>query len=394
MNLQFSDADKAFGRDVRLYLSANLPKDIAQKVRFNQRLTRGDYIAWQNVLVARNWYAIGWPKEVGGPGLTPTQRYLFEREYGALQAPHPCQFGIAMAGPVIYTFGNEDQKARFLPGIRENRDFWCQGYSEPGAGSDLAALRTVAVRDGNHYVVNGQKIWTTWANWADWMFCLVKTNMAEKPQRAISFLLIDMRTPGITVRPIRTLDGDTEFNEVFFNDVRVPIANRVGDEGQGWTYAKFLLEFERFSMSGSARSKRILGELRAEARELGRTDDLLLTDRLTRLEIELLALEYMELRLLSQIVASVNPGPEASKLKIRGTEIAQELSRIRIDLHGRDCLRHSDAFLDGVLPPEGNEAASALATYLNLRKLTIWGGSNEIQRMVLAKQVLRLGGPE
>ncbi|MGY3693045.1 alkylation response protein AidB-like acyl-CoA dehydrogenase [Bradyrhizobium sp. USDA 3240] len=394
MNLRFSEEENAFSRDVRLYLRDNLSQDLAQKVRFNQRLSREDYIKWQNILAARNWYAIGWPKDAGGPGLTPTQRYLFEREYGAVQAPHPCQFGIAMAGPVIYTFGSPQQRARFLPGIRENRDFWCQGYSEPGAGSDLAALRTTAIRDGDYYLVNGNKIWTTWANWADWMFCLVKTDPAEKPQRAISFLLIDMRTPGITVRPIRTLDGDAEFNEVFFSDVRVPVANRIGEEGQGWTYAKFLLEFERFSMSGASRSKRILGELRAEARELGRMEDPLLTDRLARLEIELLALEYMELRLLSRAIAGDNPGPEASKLKIRGTEIAQELSRVRIDLKGAACLRHSETFLEGLISPGGNEASSVLPTYLNLRKLTIWGGSNEIQRMVLGKHVLRLGGSE
>lgn len=391
MTLTFSEEDKAFSREVGDYLRDNLPTALADKVRLNQRLTREDYVAWQDVLAARNWYAIGWPKEAGGPGLTQTQRYLFEREYGALSCPHPCQFGIAMAGPVIFTFGNEEQKARFLPGIRENKDFWCQGYSEPGAGSDLAALKTTAVRDGDDYIVNGQKIWTTWANWADWMFCLVKTDLSVKPQRGISFLLIDMRSPGITVRPIKTLDGEAEFNEVFFNDVRVPIENRIGEEGQGWTYAKFLLEFERFSMSGSGRSKRVLAELQDEAKALGKVDDAVLSDRLTRLEIELLALEHMELQLLARSVGGENPGPEASKLKIRGTEIAQALSRLRVDLHADACLAYSEAFLDAQETSSRPEASGAIATYLNQRKLTIWGGSNEIQRMILAKQVLELG---
>lgn len=390
MTLTFSDEDKAFSAEVREYLRDNLPAALAGKVRFNQRLTRADYVVWQDVLAARNWYAIGWPKDVGGPGLTQTQRYLFEREYGALPCPHPCQFGIAMAGPVIFTFGNEEQKARFLPGIRENKDFWCQGYSEPGAGSDLAALKTTAVRHGDHYRVNGQKIWTTWANWADWMFCLVKTDLAVKPQHGISFLLIDMRSPGIDVRPIKTIDGDAEFNEVFFNDVKVPVENRIGEEGQGWTYAKFLLEFERFSMSGSARSKRLLRELQAEAATLGRPQDIALVDRLTRLEIELLALEHMELRLLARSVGGENPGPEASKLKIRGTEIAQALSRLRVELHAEACLVHSEAFLDAKESSPTPDAAGAVATYLNQRKLTIWGGSNEVQRIILAKQVLGL----
>jgi alkylation response protein AidB-like acyl-CoA dehydrogenase len=391
MDLRFSDEDRDFARSVKAYLGQNLPDDLARKVRHNQRLTRDDYVQWQDILAAANWYAIGWPAEYGGPGLTPTQRYLFDREYGALPCPRTSQFGIAMAGPVIYTFGTDEQKARFLPGIRENRDFWCQGYSEPGAGSDLAALKTTATRDGDHYVVNGQKIWTTWANWADWMFCLVKTDLTVKPQLGVSFLLIDMRTPGITVQPIRTLDGDAEFNEVFFDDVRVPAENMIGKEGEGWTFAKFLLEHERFSMSGSAFSKRVLGELREDAAASGRLEDPFVVDRLTRLEVELLALEYMELRLLARSMTDDNLGPEASKLKIRGTEIAQSLSRLRVDIHGRAALFSSDAFLDAMADADNPSAAGAVAAYLNQRKLTIWGGSNEIQRMILAKQILGLG---
>ena len=391
MDLHFSDEDLAFAQSVRGYLTENLPGTLAHKVRHNKRLDRQDYVAWQDVLAAANWYAIGWPERFGGPGLSPTRRYLFDREYGSLPCPHPCQFGIAMAGPVIYTFGSDEQKARFLPGIRENRDFWCQGYSEPGAGSDLAALRTTARRDGDDYVVNGQKIWTTWANWADWMFCLVKTDTTVKPQLGISFLLIDMRTPGITVRPIRTLDGDAEFNEVFFDDVRVRAGNLIGREGEGWTFAKFLLEHERFSMSGSARSRRILGELVEDAVAIGRQADAFIADRIARLDVELLALEYMELRLLSRSMAGDTLGPEASKLKIRGTEIAQALSRLRLDIHGGACLPWSEAFLDGQASSENPAAAGAVATWLNQRKLSIWGGSNEIQRMILARQILGLG---
>ena len=389
MDLAFSTEDEAFRLDVRSFLATNLPADIAAKVRNNQRLGRADYMRWQDILASRNWYAVGWPSSVGGPGLTSTQRYLFEQEYGALPCPHPCQFGIAMAGPVIYTFGSDQQKRRFLPAIRENRDFWCQGYSEPGAGSDLAALKTGAVRVGDHYIVNGQKTWTTWADWADWMFCLVRTNADGKPQQGISFLLIDMRTPGITVRPIRTLDGEAEFNEVFFDDVRVPVDNLVGQEGSGWTYAKFLLEHERLSMSGSARSKRALRDLGAMAEGAPAA----IQDRLTSLSVELAALEYMELRLLSRLNSGENPGPEASKLKIRGTEIAQAITRLRLDLFGPDCLPFDEAFLEGIGPaPAGEEsAASAVAVYLNQRKLSIWGGSNEIQRMILARQVLGLG---
>jgi alkylation response protein AidB-like acyl-CoA dehydrogenase len=390
MGLQITDADRAFAADARAYLRANLPEALAYKVRHNIRLTKEDLTGWQEVLAARNWYAIGWSKEMGGAGLTPVQRYLFEQEYGAICAPHPCQFGIAMAGPVIYSFGNDEQRARFLPDIRENRTFWCQGYSEPGAGSDLASLATSAVRDGDHYVVNGQKIWTTWAQWADWIFCLVRTHKGERPQQGISFLLIDMRTPGITVRPIRTLDGEAEFNEVFFNDVRVPVENLIGTEGEGWGYGKYLLEYERFSMSGAARSKRILGELKEDAARLGVANDPLLQDRMTRIEIQRLALEHMELKLLSQSEAGENPGPEASKLKIRGTEIAQALAQLRLDILGSQVLPYSEAFLDGEADAENPAAAGAAAAWLNLRKLTIWGGSNEIQRMILAKQVLGL----
>ncbi|MCL4747870.1 MAG: acyl-CoA dehydrogenase family protein [Burkholderiaceae bacterium] len=390
MDLRFSSEDIAFRHEVREFLRASLPPDIAAKVRANQCLDRAGIMRWQDILAARGWLATGWPKEYGGPGFSATQRYLFEQEYGALPCPPPVQFGITMAGPVIYTYGSEAQKARFLPPIRENKVWWCQGYSEPGAGSDLAALRTRAVRDREGFVVTGQKIWTTGANWADWMFCLVKTDIAAKPQAAISFLLIDMRSPGIVVRPIRTLDGDCEINEVFLDEVRVPEANLVGEEGRGWTYAKFLLEHERFSMSGAARSRRQLGELRDFVAARG--DRAGAVARLAAIDIELRALEMIELRLLSRLNAGGNPGPETSKLKIRGTEIAQAIARLRLDLCGSSALRWDRAAIAGEQPvaPGAQTSATALTTWLNLRKLTIWGGSNEIQRNVLARAVLGL----
>lgn len=369
MDLAFSPEDRAFFDHVKATLSAELDPAIAVKVRRNEILERAEHLAWQDVLARHNWLAAGWPTEFGGPGFTPTQRYLFEQAYGATYAPPPVQFGITMVGPIIYTYGNAAQKERFLPDISRNKAWWCQGYSEPGAGSDLASLRTTAVRDGDAYVVNGQKTWTTWAQWADWMFCLVKTDLTVKPQAGISFLLIDMKTPGITIRPIRTIDGDTEINEVFLDNVRVPAENLIGAEGQGWTYAKVLLEHERFIMSGSSRSRRDLDALRA-------LDDGQFAERFRQLDVELLALEYLELRLLSTMNAGQNPGPRTSALKIRGTEIAQAISLLRLDM-----ARAWAAPLPDILH-------NAEETWLNLRKLTIWGGSNEIQRNVMAKVVL------
>ncbi|WP_434290987.1 acyl-CoA dehydrogenase family protein [Celeribacter sp. SCSIO 80788] len=369
MNLDFSPEDRAFFARVQDRLSSALPEDIAAAIRSNLPPSKEEMLRWQDVLAAENWLAAGWPAEHGGPGLTPTQRYLFEQAYGALYAPPPVQFGITMVGPILYTYGSDEQKQRFLPPIRENRTWWCQGYSEPGAGSDLASLRTTAVLDGDSYVVNGQKTWTTWAQWADWMFCLVKTDLTVKPQAGISFLLIDMKTPGITVRPIRTLDGDTEINEVFLDNVRVPVENRIGGEGQGWTYAKVLLEHERFIMSGAARSRRDLTALQA-------LDQGAFSARIEALDTELLALEYLELRLLSAMNAGGNPGPRTSALKIRGTEITQAISKLRLDM-ARDW---------GGEKPEVLQNAES--NWLNLRKLTIWGGSNEIQRNVMAKVVL------
>lgn len=395
MKYNFSKEDVAFRHEVRDFLTANLPEDIARKSEIGQRLDKSDFQRWEKILATRNWLTVGWPAEHGGPGFTFTQRYLFEQEYGALPAPRLKQFGIGMVGPVIYTFGNDEQKARFLPGIRESRDWWCQGFSEPGAGSDLASLKMTAVRDGNDYVVNGQKLWTTYAQWANWIFCLVRTDPDAKKQAGITFLLIDMNTPGITVRSIPMMDGDKELNEVFFDNVRVPVENRVGDENKGWTYAKFLLSHERLNMSNAARSRRQLKELQARATraphplpaERGR-----ITARLATLDVELTALELMELRILSALNAGRDIGTDAAKLKLRGTEIAQALSRLALELSGTGGLQLDQDWLNGIAPgtqDDGGNSAT-LAEYLNQRKLSIWGGSNEIQRTILARSLLNL----
>lgn len=400
MEMRFSPEEERFRCEVRDFIAQNLPSDIRRKVELGLRLERSDYVRWQDVLAARGWYAVNWPEQYGGPGWSPVQKYLFQQEYGAQPCPPLVQFGVNMVGPVIYTYGDEAQKARFLPRILANRDWWCQGYSEPGSGSDLASLRTTAVRDGDDYIVNGSKIWTTWAQWADWMFALVRTSKEERPQQGISFLLLDMRSPGISLRPIRMLDGDAEVNEVFFDNVRVPASQRVGGEGAGWSYGKFLLEHERFVISGVARSKRLLSRVKGVAQRLPdgmggcRLDDPALRLRVADLETQLCALEYTELRFLSAMNAGQSPGSAASILKIRGTEIEQSISELAMDCLGADALALDEALLDGTgadadaLGPDFAAAAGPL--YLNLRKVTIWGGSNEIQRNILAKHVLAL----
>ncbi|AZR93188.1 pimeloyl-CoA dehydrogenase large subunit [Bordetella trematum] len=400
MEMRFTPEEEAFRIEVREFIAANLPADIRRKVSLGLRLEREDFVRWQDILARRGWYAVNWPQEYGGPGWSAVQKYLFMQEYGAQPCPPLVQFGVNMVGPVIYTYGSPAQKARFLPRILNNQDWWCQGYSEPGSGSDLASLKTTAVRDGDHYVVNGSKIWTTWAQWADWMFALVRTSKEERPQQGISFLLLDMRSPGVSVRPIRMLDGDAEVNEVFFDNVRVPVEQLVGGEGTGWSYGKFLLEHERFVISGVARSRRLLARLKTVAGQRGDglggalLDDQVLRLRFADLETQLAALEYTELRFLSAMNAGQSPGNAASMLKIRGTEIEQSISELAMDCMGLDALALDEALLDGevddsqALAPEFAAAAGPL--YFNLRKVSIWGGSNEIQRNILAKHVLGL----
>ncbi len=336
-----------------------------------------------------------WPKEYGGPGWSVTQRFIFNQESANAEMPTTLPFGLSMVGPVIFTFGNDAQKKKYLPRILSGEDWWCQGYSEPGAGSDLANLRTKAVREGDHYIVNGQKTWTTLAQYADWIFCLVRTDPNVKPQEGITFLLIDMKTPGITVKPIIVLDGAHEVNDVFFDNVKVPVENRVGEENKGWTYAKFLLVHERTGIAGTARSKKAVERLKEIARsEHVDGTPLIETDAFSRkvaeLEIELSALEFTELRTLAQEAKGHMAGPESSILKIRGTEIQQRITELTEEAVGYYAFPYERALGANEYPPGPDYAAGAAGRYFNMRKASIYGGSNEIQRNIIAKAVLGL----
>ncbi len=399
MDIELTSADRAFRDEVREFVAANLPPDIKRRVENNLELGRDDYADWHRILYERGWIAPNWPLEYGGTGWTPLQRYLFEEEVASAGAPRVMPFGINMVGPVIFTFGTDNQKDRFLPRIRSGEDWWCQGYSEPGAGSDLANLRTSAVRDGDSYVVNGQKTWTTSAHWANLIFCLVRTDAnAARPQKGISFLLIDMNSPGVTVRPIITMDGGHEVNDVFFDNVRVPAENLVGDENQGWTYAKFLLSFERAGIADVGRSKKRLAGLKriaAAERSGGQplSEEPRFREKIASLEIDLLALEFTELRALSNQTAGEVPGPEANILKIRGTEIQQRVTELALEAVGS----YANPYVPEALRDGWNEdpigpdyAAAAAPQYLNWRKASIYGGSNEIQKGIIAKLVLEL----
>jgi len=399
MELTFGERERAFQAEVRDFIAAKLPKDIAEKVAGNRKLERDDYVRWQRILNERGWLAPSWPEEYGGLAWDPVQLYLFDEELGRASAPRIMPFGTKMVGPVIYTFGNEAQKRRFLPRILASEDWWCQGYSEPGAGSDLASLKTRAVRQGDRYIVNGTKTWTSFAHYADWMFCLVRTDTQGKPQEGISFLLIDMRQPGVEVKPIVTIDGTADVNMVFLTDVEVPVENLIGKENKGWTYAKFLLGHERSGIAGVGRSKAQLARLKeiarletAEARPL--IEDATFRNRIAELEIELRALEMTELRyLMDAHHAGRPPGAETSLLKVRGTDIQQmltELLAMTIGYYANPYVREAMDYgwnEAPIGPPYGSHLAS---TYFNWRKASIYGGSNEIQRNIIAKMVLGL----
>ena len=397
MDLTLTPAERAFQAEVRDGLRAAMPAAIKRKVDLGLTLVKDDYVTWQKILHAKGWVAPGWPQEYGGPGWSPVQRYLFEEELAAASSPRLITFGLKMLGPVLIEFGTAEQKARFLPRILSSDDWWCQGFSEPGAGSDLASLTTRAVRqpDGG-YVVNGQKTWTTLGQYADWMFALVRTSTEGKKQAGISFLLIDMKQPGVTVRPIRTLDGGTEINDVFLEDVRVPAENLVGGENQGWTVAKFLLGHERFGIAGVARSKKQMERLRAIAateRVAGRPliEDARFRERIAEVEIDLTALEMTELRLLSEEAAGRKPGPEASILKLKGTEVQQAITELLLEAVGPRAVTfqpeiHDDGWNGVPVLPE--ETAALAGHYFNWRKASIYGGSNEIQRNIIAKAIL------
>ena len=398
MDLTFSQDEQAFREEVRRFVAEKLPADVKRKVENGLRLEKDDYLRWQKALYEQGWAAPGWPVERGGPGWTSAQRYIFEQECALGGAPAVISFGLNMVGPVIIEFGNAAQKARFLPRILASEDWWCQGYSEPGAGSDLASLKMRAIRNGDHYVVNGAKTWTTLAQYADMIFCLVRTSSTGKKQEGISFLLIDMHSPGVTVRPIVTFDGGQEINEVFFEDVKVPAENLVGEEGKGWTYAKFLLGHERVGIAQVARSKRQVERLKkiagAEFKNgKALVDDPMFRAKISTVEIDLLALEHTELRILSDESAGRAPGPESSLLKIRGTEIQQEITELLVEAVGYYASPYQPALLrEGANEePVGPDYAPALApTYFNWRKASIYGGSNEIQKNIIAKAILGL----
>lgn len=400
MNVDFTNDEKAFREEVRDFFREQYPPDIREKQNRGIALDKDDYVRWQKILYARGWAAVNWPVEYGGTGWTPVQKYIFANETAAANAPDMVPFGVKMVAPVIYTFGSEEQRQRFLPDILESNVWWCQGYSEPGAGSDLASLKTRAERRGDRYIVNGTKTWTTLGHFADWIFCLVRTdtNVARR-QDGISFLLIDMATPGVTVRPIITIEGEREVNEVHFEDVEVPVENLVGEEGRGWTYGKVLLQHERTNIAGVARSKYRLRKLREKAgRGLHGGPPLLeessFARKLARLEIELTALEFTELRTLAAVAVGKAPGPESSILKIKGTEIQQAIDALFLEAAGYYALpwvpeQYRLEFPEDERVGDGAETKAALR-YFNNRKASIYGGSNEIQKNIVAKHVLGL----
>lgn len=398
MDLQFSSEDETFRQDVRAFLRDNLPPRLSEKVRTGKHLTKQDMEEWHAILNGRGWLANHWPAEYGGTGWSVTQKYIFEVEVALANAPRIVPFGVSMLGPVLIKYGSEAQKRYWLPRILDGRDWWCQGYSEPGAGSDLASVKTSAVRDGDHYIVNGQKTWTTLGQYANMIFCLVRTSSSGKRQEGISFLLVDMATPGIEIRPITLLDGEQEVNEVFFTDVRVPVANLVGEENKGWTYAKFLLTYERTNIAGVGGSMAAFKQLRQIAQTqrkggLPLAEDPLFAARLARLEIELENMKTTNLRVVAAAGHGAAPVAESSMLKIRGTEIRQE-----IDALARRALGpYAQPFVAEALeegfngePVGPGYAASVTPRYLNDRKLSIFGGSNEVQREIITKAILEL----
>src|ERR1700756_2907663 len=384
MELKLSPADAAFRDEVRAFIADNYPAEM-RVPNPETDLTKEQMLLWHRILHKKGWIAPLWPKEYGGPGWSITRRFIFEQEATRAGTLPPLAFSVTMVGPVIYTFGNDAQKKKFLPRILSGEDWWCQGYSEPGSGSDLASVRTKAVRDGDHYIVNGHKTWTTLAQYADWGFFLVRTDPAAKPQAGISFLLIDMKSPGVTVRPIITIEGGHEVNDVFLDNVKVPVENRVFHENQGWTCAKALLAHERTGIAGVARSKRNLEKLREIAgTERSDAGGSLLTDaffrrKVAELEIDLTALEFTELRTLAGESSGKGPGPESSILKIKGTEIQQRLTELVLEAaghYGAPYLRGLPHNIGAIGPDEAHGVAG---TYFNTRKTSIFGGSNEIQ---------------
>ncbi|AFK63396.1 acyl-CoA dehydrogenase [Advenella kashmirensis WT001] len=398
MDIRYTPEQLAFRDSVRAFLKEAVPATVRDKTQQCLPLSKAEREQWQRSLFAQGWGAPSWAVEFGGTGWDAVQRHIFEEECAAFGAPEQLPFGLKMVAPVIQRYGSKEQQERFLPRILSGQDWWCQGYSEPGAGSDLASLKTTAVRDGDDYIVNGQKTWTTLAQHADWIFCLVRTNPEVRKQEGISFLLIDMKTPGITVRPIIMLDDGHEVNEVWLENVRVPAANLIGEENKGWTYAKFLLGHERTNIARVGRSKAALQLVKeAAARQTGNDglpllQDARFRDRLAQVEMDLMALEITNLKLISQEGSSHAPGPEASILKVKGSEIQQAITALASQVAGPYAAAH-------ILPDDQvHELSSAFpqaqehmtAQYFNYRKTTIYGGSNEVQKGIICRMILGL----
>ena len=400
MDLRFTDEELAFRQEVRAFMKSALPERLRRKMIDRHHPSKQDLVDWQQTLNAKGWAVPHWPVEWGGTGWDPVRQYIFQDELQQAPAPSPLPFNTSMVGPVIIAFGSEEQKRRFLPRIASLEDWWCQGFSEPGAGSDLASLKTTAKRDGDHYVVNGQKTWTTLAQHADWIFCLVRTDMAAKKQEGISFLLIDMKTPGITVRPIETIDGGHEINEVFLDDVRVPVENLVGQENKGWDYAKFLLGNERVGIARVGVSKERIRRIKELAAVERVGDEPIINnprfrEKLAAVEVELKALEMTQLRVVAaeRHREKGKPDPASSILKIKGSEIQQATTELLLEVVGPYALPYQPEQEEEGWnePPIGPEWAGAIApTYFNWRKISIYGGSNEIQKQIIAKAILGL----
>ena len=391
MDLDFTPEQQAFRADIRAWVAANLPEDIAYKVHNGLRQSRDDMQRWAKILGAKGWLGYGWPREFGGPGWDAIERHLFEEECALAGAPRIVPFGPVMVAPVIMAFGSPEQQKKFLPGIASGDVWWSQGYSEPGSGSDLASVKTRAIREGDKYIGNGQKTWTTLGQYGEWIFCLVRTSTEGKPQTGISFLLVDMKSPGVTVRPIVLMDGEPEVNEVFFDNVEVPVENLVGEENKGWTYAKYLLAHERTNIADVNRAKRELERLKRLAKAEGVWNDQRFRDQIALLEVDIVALEMMVLRVLSAQAGGKKALDIAGLLKIRGSEIQQRYTELLMLAGGPFSLPFvSEAMEAGW---QGDHVGAAhyaplAANYFNYRKTTIYGGSNEVQRNIVAQTVL------
>jgi alkylation response protein AidB-like acyl-CoA dehydrogenase len=391
MDLAFTPEEQKFREDIRAWVQENLPREISHKVHNSLRLSRDDMQRWAKILGRKGWLGYGWPKEFGGPGWTAVQKHLFEEETALAGAPRIVPFGPVMVAPVIMTFGSPEQQKRFLPGIASGEVWWSQGYSEPGSGSDLASLKTRAERKGDKYIVNGQKTWTTLAQHGDWIFCLVRTSTEGKPQTGISFLLIDMKSPGITVRPIIMLDGEHEVNEVFFDNVEVPAANLIGEENKGWTYAKHLLSHERTNIADVNRAKRELERLKRIAKAERVYEDRRFRDEIAKLEVDIVGLEMLVLRVLSAEKSGKNPLDIAGLLKIKGSEIQQRYTELMMLAAGPYAVPFIREAMEAGWQGEyvgGAHVAPLASSYFNMRKTTIYGGSNEVQRNIVAQTVL------